>query len=365
MNRPFALAVDPDGQVDELVIPEGHVTGQHRILHTHLGKGYSTIGLGRLLVHCPNTPYEQHANIPAQRLWTALAGGASAPFFRGTVIVTGRRLPDGTYPRMRDGQIEELARNVHPTSWEVPTRPEISAAQLRGVRWWQCDAFAVHADAGTGTWAFVVCDGLGDLVEAQMAAHHFSQRIAIVAAETGDPEAAVYAARGQLAHWTWNFCVEGEPTSTVAVAVWNPRKEEVLIAWAGNSRVYAQSPTGVVEQLTVDHTMAEYKKAHGAPVRDGDEHQLLAHLEEGPVEVVRVHRERASKLLLCTNGTYESIESHRRHGMYATFSLMPPKEAAGALVAEGVSRAIARSEDAQRERDADNATALVVDFAGL
>ncbi|WP_327073169.1 protein phosphatase 2C domain-containing protein [Kitasatospora purpeofusca] len=365
MSLTFALFIDPDGEVDELDTPNSGIEGQHRMVHSHLGKGYSTVGLGRFVLHCTNAPFPQQVNIPAQQMWKDLSGGSLPPVFRGPVVVTGRRRPDGSYPLLPADQLDRLHRSIGAVPWTEPKQPVISAAQDKGTRGEQCDAVAVHTDHATGVWAFVVCDGVEDHVEARWAAHHLAQRIAIVAAETGDPEAAVNAARQDLPTWRLHFCSETKPTATVAAAVWHPRRGEITVAWAGNVRVYAMGATGLVEQLTVDHTVAEFKESRNAPVQPGDEDRLLAHVGEGPVEVLRVYREWVSRLLLCTDGAYGPVERRLRGGVVNTLALMPPKEAAGALVVEGVRAAVERSEDEWGEADAGNATALVVDLSML
>ncbi|MFD7639618.1 PP2C family protein-serine/threonine phosphatase [Kitasatospora sp. NPDC059795] len=366
MERDFALIIDPDGQADALSINEGDITGQHRMLHTCLGKGYATLGLGRFLVHESRTVFDQQANVPAQQLWTGLSGGGSpAPFLRGPVIVTARRRPDGSYPALLPGQLDRLCGRVGQVDWAPPTRPAITAAQAKGTRKEQCDALAVHTDPATGMWAYVVCDGVGDHVETRAMAHAFAQRIAIVAAETGDPGAAVHTARAELPTWQDHFCSETLPTSTVAAAVWRPGAEEVRIAWAGDSRIYVMGDSGFVDRLTEDHNVAGYNRARGAEVREGDEHLLLSSIESGTIQELRVHRERVRELLLCTDGVYGPLEAAHGGGVSAALALMSSKEAAGALVADSVALANRRSWDAWGVCEADNATALIVDFLGL
>ncbi|MEU8919550.1 protein phosphatase 2C domain-containing protein [Kitasatospora sp. NPDC048545] len=365
MERDFALIIDPDGASDELSFLEDDITGQHRRLYACLGKGYTTARLGLFLVHSPRTVSDQQANLPAQQLWTGLSGGSPAPFFRGSVIITGHRRPDGSYPALLPRQLDQLHQHVGRVVWAPPTRPTISAAQRKGARKEQCDAFAVHRDRATGTWAFVVCDGVGDHVETRAMAHTFAQRIAVVAAETGDPGAAVHAARAELPTWQLHICSETEPTATVAAAVWNPREVDIRLAWAGDSRIYAVSPAGLVEQLTEDHNVAAYQRSRRAAVREGDEHMLLSHIASGPVEELRVHRERAVGLLLCTDGVSGPLSADGGSSVADTFALLPPKEAASALVADAVGCAAERSWVAWGESLADNATALIVDIAGL
>ncbi|MEU5385963.1 PP2C family protein-serine/threonine phosphatase [Kitasatospora cineracea] len=365
MKRDFALMIDPDGTVDELSANEGNITGQHRMIHTYLGKGYATVSLGRFLLHEPRRAFPQQANVPAQKLWMGLSGGSTPPIFRGSIIVTARRRPDGSYPALLPGQLDQLHQHIGTLTWTPPTRPLVTAAQAKGTRKEQCDALAVHNDPATGAWAFVVCDGVGDSAETQAMAGHFARRIAIMGAEAGDPAAAVHAARAELDHWIYQSCLRTKPTATVAAAVWSPRAEKIRIAWAGDTRIYAMSSFGLVDLLTEDHNVAAYNRARGAVVREGDEHRLLAAIDSGPVGERQVHRDLAHRLLLCTDGAYGPLEAASRSGVSGAFALMPPKEAVGALVTDSVTLAEERSWAEWGEVAADNATALIVSFGGL
>ncbi|MCX4749269.1 SpoIIE family protein phosphatase [Kitasatospora sp. NBC_01287] len=365
MNRVFALVIDPDGTWDELSSPEGEITAQHQALHTNLGKGYTTTAIGRFLVHWPDTPYDQETNRAAQQLWSGLSGGSPAPFFRGTVIVTARRRPDGSYSGLLPAQLDRLHDNVGEHPWKPQTAPVISTSQEKGTRAQQCDAAAVHTDAATGVWAFALCDGVGDHIETGLLVEHFAPRLARTAAETGDPGAAIHAARAELAHWQMNWCVEEEPTAAVVVAVWDPRRKELLIAWAGDCRAYAMSATGLVTQLTADHNLAAYKASRKMITGPDDHHQLLSHMGEGPVEEMCVHLDRVRRLLLCSDGVYHPIEAASWSGVSTSFALLEPKSAAGRLVVDAVAEAVARSRAECGRLEADNATALVVDFPGL
>ncbi|WP_316521075.1 SpoIIE family protein phosphatase [Kitasatospora brasiliensis] len=364
-NSTFAFAVDPDGEQDEIPNPPVPA-GQREILVRNLGEGYSSLPLGRYTVHCRSREAEEEANRYSQQMWSAIAGGGGrAPFFRGSVLVTGRRRLDGTYTDLTRADVDRLSKTANSTRWVRPAGPPIGGAQLRGQRDKQCDALAAHRDGNSGVWAFVVCDGVGDTDETAAFARYAASRLAYLASELGSPGDAIRQVRAELPDWYRRTGVADGTTSTAAVATWHPDWDEVRIAWAGDSRVWAFSPSGHSELLTEDHNLAAVKRRLGKPVGRWDHNRLLAEVGYGGIEERTVHRDLVDTLVLCTDGAYHPLEKNGAtraaidRYSYVTLDRSLVKSAAGDLVADAVERAVADARMSDCGERADNATTLV------
>ncbi|RGD59379.1 hypothetical protein DR950_17705 [Kitasatospora xanthocidica] len=363
-NSTFAFAVGPDGEQDEIPNPP-EPTGRWEILLRNLGADYSSLPVGRYTMHCRNREAEEAANWHGQQMWSGIAGGGRAPFFRGPVLVTGRRRPDGTYADLTRADVDRLSGAADLTRWVHPEGPSIGGAQLRGQRDKQCDALAVHRDRNSGVWAFVVCDGVGDTGEAAAFARYAAPRLAYVASELGSPGDAIRQVRAELPDWYRRSGVTDGTTSTAVLATWHPDWDEVRIAWAGDSRVWALSPSGRSELVTEDHNMAAVKRSLGMPVGRWDHNRLLADVGYGDIEERTVHRDLVDALVLCTDGAYHPLEKNDATGAaidgysYVTLDHFLAKSTAGDLVADAVSRAVAEARMSRHGERADNATALV------
>nr|BEK65654.1 hypothetical protein KPHV_28810 [Kitasatospora purpeofusca] len=371
MNQTFAFAVDPDGAQDEIgtaLLAPG-VDGQQAMLHRNLGPGYSSLPLGPYVVHSGNRPFEEEVNRYGQQLWSGLAGGGRAPFFRGTVIVTGRRGPDGLYSTLNPKEVRRLAGGAESTLWLPSGGPVIAGAQLQGLRKIQCDALAVHRDRMSGVWAFVVCDGVGDTADVAEFTRDIAPELARRAAATGSAGDAIRMVRAQMPHWLARSGEGTDPTSTAVVATWHPDWQEVDVAWVGDSRAYLLSPSGRGELLTADHNMAQMKRSRGIPVDRWDHNLLLSELGYGEIGERSVHRDGVGVLLLCTDGSYAQVEDGGRSNALpggvdrypcTVLDLYPAKSAAEVLVRDAVEASRAKSLAVDGEERADNATALVV-----
>ncbi|MFF8769030.1 PP2C family protein-serine/threonine phosphatase [Kitasatospora sp. NPDC015120] len=371
MIKTFALVLDPDGIQDELGRPVGrpvvvHTSAEQSVLKSNLGPGYSSLPIGPYILHHGNGPFEEEANRYAQQLWAGLAGGGRAPFFRGSVFVTGRRRADGTYQDLGRDEITRLSDLADSTKWIHPVGPVVSAAQSRGLRREQCDALAVHRDRASGVWAFVVCDGIGDDEEVAGFVRHFAPLLARSAASTGSPGDAIRLGRDAVPGWmaSTDSWVAG---TTAVVVTWHPTWTGLRVGWAGDSRAYAISPTGLGELLTTDHNLAQRKRSRNQPVGPNDHHNLLADLRYGEIGERTVSRGRVDRILLCSDGAYQPLEEAggRLAGGFGAYpatvlDLYPAKSAAGALVSDAVERARVASLRVYGEEHADNATALVV-----
>ncbi|MGW7579689.1 SpoIIE family protein phosphatase [Kitasatospora sp. NPDC054768] len=363
-NSTFAFAVDPDGEQDEIPNPPDS-SGQWEILIRNLGTGYSSLPIGRYTVHCRNREAEEEANRYGQQMWSAIAGGGRAPFFRGSVLVTGRWRPDGTYMDLARADVDRLSKAANSTLWVRPAGPSIGGAQLRGQRDKQCDALAVHRDRNTGVWAFVVCDGVGDTDDTAAFARYAAPRLAYLASELGSPGDAIRRVRDELPDWYLRTGVADGTTSTAALATWHPDWDEVRIAWAGDSRVWALSPSGRSELVTEDHNLAAVKRRLGKPVGRWGHNQLLAEVGYGDIEERTVRRDLVDALVLCTDGAYHPLEKSGAtraaidRYSYVTLDRSLVKSAAGDLVADAVEQAVTDARMSSGGERADNATTLV------
>ncbi len=217
-----------------------------------------------------------------------------------------------------------------PTPWHAVSR--------RGPRRVNADATAVYRDPVTGRSAYAVADGVGD-TEAAAEAARLAVRVAAVTAITDGPEAAVFAAQQALRD------VEGDCVLAVVV----PDGHSCEVAWVGDCRVY-YSNGRVLQQVTVDHTVAEYYRARGRAVQPRMEHVVTTSVRTVKPEWVGTTRTSVAtgRLLLCSDGLHRSLFAHEiQHVLDEPFA---PDTVTHLLV------------DQALERDGkDNCTVLVVD----
>ncbi|PXY21012.1 PP2C family protein-serine/threonine phosphatase [Prauserella muralis] len=227
----------------------------------------------------------------------------------------------------------------------VHTRSD--AASDRGPRAINADAVATHTDPDTGRMAFVVADGVGDHLLAARAARLAASVAAEQAVHHGAAEGLLAAQRELLAQFD-----QPQADAVLVVAVLPaPGGEEETgdIAWVGDCRAYRWNGR-VLHQVTVDHTMAEFWRAHGMTPSPRMEHMVTDSVrtaKPGDVGRARISAG-AGRLVLASDGVHKSL------GLPAIRTLLadgvPAGDTAAALVA------------AARERGSgDNATAVVVD----
>ncbi|MGW4691038.1 hypothetical protein ACWEO1_01460 [Kitasatospora cineracea] len=366
----FAYVIDPDGADDTITHwdpadDQARIRLDARQLTTNLGADYSSHRLGRYVVHHGNPPYVQEVNHYAGQLWTGLASGGPTPVLRGTVLVTGRKLLDGTHRLLDFSEIEHLAALAQePTQWLEPDGLVVSAAQMQGDRARQCDAFAVHRDQTTGVWAFAVCDGIGDSQDTADFVRHFTPRLAKAAATFQRPQKAIEAIRREVEPWQQRRGVGEDVSSTAVVVTWHALWRRVNIAWAGDSRAYEIKAGRQGRLLTADHNLAQQRRAAGEPVGPDDHHRLTADLSWGEIGTRTQHGE-LDRLLLCTDGAYFPLGDGAGPNLAQTADYFDrnyldrywAKSAAGWVV----SRAVERHRSGG-DGPADNATSLVIAF---
>lgn len=214
------------------------------------------------------------------------------------------------------------------------------AVSRRGSRRINADATAVHQDPILGRSAFVVADGVGDS-EPAAAAARLAASVAAATAVTEGPKAAVLAAQEAL------LGLEGDCVLAVAV----PGEHSCEVAWVGDCRAY-YSNGRVLEQITVDHTVAEYFRSLGREATPRMEHMVTTSVQTVKPDRIGVTRTglAAGRLLLCSDGVHKSLSvSDIRAVLDQPFG---PETAARLLV-----------DRALYYGGRDNSTALVVDHA--
>jgi serine/threonine protein phosphatase PrpC len=176
------------------------------------------------------------------------------------------------------------------------------AASSKGPRQVNADASAAHRDPVTGRWAFVVADGVGDSAAAASAAQIAAHTAAVAAAAHGGTEGVLAAQRALLA------VAPGEDDGDCVLTVVVPHESSCDVAWVGDCRAY-YSNGRVLEQITVDHTLAEYFRAHDQPTTPRMEHVVTT-----SVRTVRPERIGTTstglavgRLLLCSDGVHKAL----------------------------------------------------------
>jgi protein phosphatase len=141
----------------------------------------------------------------------------------------------------------------------------------------------------------------------------------------------------------------GDCVLVVAVPGVGPTRTGCDVAWVGDCRAYHWNGR-ILEQITNDHTVAEYFRGHNQPTTPRMEHLVTTSVRTAAEE--RIGRTRTSiansRLLLCTDGVHKLVDLSR---IRATLDQpIPPAGVAGTLVST-----------ARELGSKDNATALVID----
>ncbi|MET9353580.1 protein phosphatase 2C domain-containing protein [Streptomyces sp. NPDC006617] len=348
-----ALLVQPDGQVDEIVL-DSHRPDQLRCIGFHVD-GARAYPLGRLAVVHVGQGRETVNNV-ARQAWMSVTGGSLPPVLRGPVVVTGPANSAGDYTPLPALSAEAVRRASGLLSDTFAVAPGVSAAQHPGGRVHQCDAYAVKRDRASGRWAFAVLDGVGDTPDARRFARRFAPRVARAAALYCDPARALAAARVQARNESrWDFDPATDPSAVAVVAVADHRSPLVRFAWCGDARAYRLTPIGTAVPLTKDHNYAEEQRARGRIPGPYDRDFITSCLMRGSIAAGAVERKYARRLLLCTDGVHVPLEQRGR-GVGDILDLAADaKGAATMCIADAL-------EAAGPDGVPDNATALVVDF---
>lgn len=224
--------------------------------------------------------------------------------------------------------------------------PHWDQASERGPRQVNADATAVHTDPETGLTAYVVADGVGDDLVAARTATIAAEMAARIASVQG-PVAGILAAQEiVLANDDGGDCV-----LVVAVPGVGSTRTGCDVAWVGDCRAYHWNGR-ILEQITNDHTVAEYFRGRGMPTAPRMEHLVTTSVRTAAADRIGSTRTSIanSRLLLCTDGVHKLVDMSMIRSVLD--QPIPPAGTASTLVT------VARQLGSK-----DNATALVVDPA--
>ncbi|MEU9238556.1 hypothetical protein [Streptomyces sp. NPDC048385] len=347
-----ALLVQPDGQVDEIIL-DSRRPDQLRCIGFHVD-GAAAHPLGRqAVIHVGEN--KGTVNNVARHAWMSITAGSLPPVLRGPVVVTGPADRAGDYTPLPELSAEAVLRASGLLADTFAVKPGVSAAQHRGGRTHQSDAYAVKRHQGSGRWAFAVLDGIGDTPEARRFARTFAPRIARAAAMYRNPGRALVAARRAANERYWDFDPSTDPNAVAVVAVVDTKSPLIRFAWCGTARAYRLSPTGRAVPLTRDHVRAGSGEAHGRALAAQDQSAATSSLMRGHIAMGAVERHYSRRLLLCTDGVHIPLERQMRGVGHVLDLAADAKDAATTLVADALAAA-------GPNELADNATALVVDL---
>ncbi|MGW7579695.1 hypothetical protein ACWGKU_05125 [Kitasatospora sp. NPDC054768] len=265
------------------------------------------IRLGPLLVHAAPQAHDRTVNRFARHLWSEIAGGGTAPVFRGPVWATPH--PNAGAPLTRnpwhlDHVIKDILRSTPKTRRR---RWDLSVATVPGGR---PDGFSGHGIAcntGSGRRAVALCDaGTGGLAGGYARRH--AAALAAQAVRTGDPLRALRrqldAVRAEPYSW-------GGSLSGVIVATWRAQDAFLQLAWSGGIAAYCLRTPG---------------DAFGVPVREDHGTGPV-----GPLTYREVSMRTVSWLALATPGANLHATINRGH-LYESLDYGDdPKDAAGRL----------------------------------
>ncbi|MDF9813054.1 protein phosphatase 2C domain-containing protein [Streptomyces sp. SPB162] len=349
-----ALLVQPDGQVDEIML-DSHRPDQLRCIRFYV-HGARAYPLGRRAVVHVGQNRETVNNVAGQA-WMSVTSGSRPPVLRGPVVITGPADRTGDFTPLPALSADAVRRAAGLLSGTFAVAPDVSVAQHRGGRAHQCDAYAVKRDKGSGRWAFAVLDGVGDTPEARRFAQKFAPRVARAAALYCDPARALAAARIEARNESrWGFDPATDPSAVAVVAVADHRSPLIRFAWCGDARAYRLTPIGTAVPLTRDHNFAEEQRSRGRTPGPYDRDFITSCLMRGSITAGVVERKYARRLLLCTDGVHAPLERRGREVGGILDLATDAKDAATMCVADALKAA--GPEDVP-----DNATALVVDFS--
>lgn len=237
------------------------------------------------------------------------------------------------------------------TGYLSPTeRLSWGTASRKGPRDHNADAVSVAHDATNDGLVFALADGIGDTTAAGNAAR-LAVRVAATTPITAGPAGAVMAAQRALSGWRANHRDEemGDCVLLVAMPYADLAGEGYAIAWAGDCRAYRWDGS-TLEQLTTDHTLAEYFRSRKQLVTPRMEHIVTTTArtsEPGTVAGVTAYSGH-SRFLFSSDGLHKTLGNGRIRDILARDD-MTPTEHAAALV-----------DTANRYDSTDNATAIVV-----
>jgi PPM family protein phosphatase len=217
------------------------------------------------------------------------------------------------------------------------------ATSLRGPRRVNADSTASYRDPATGRTGYVVADGVGDSERATLAAQ-LAARTAAAVAVTDGPLQAILAAQSALL-----AAAPGQDDGDCVLVVAVPGEFSCDVAWVGDCRAY-HSNGRILEQITVDHTVAEYYRSRGMAVTPRMEHLVTTSVRTVKAERIGTSHTglAGGRLLLCSDGVHKSLSV--REIRTAVDQPITPEQTSDLLVGTALIGG-----------GRDNATAMVID----
>lgn len=167
------------------------------------------------------------------------------------------------------------------------------------------DAFAQHWFGGTGTFAVAVVDGMGSTDEVANAAWFCADAATRVGARSDARVGLMTAAEG-LRDPTAEF---PEVDAVMAVAVSRP-SAPMVIAWVGDVAAFAWVD-GTLRPITVLHTRAERRRAHGQGIDRRDEAVPTTTVARTSINTIGLAETHARRVLLCSDGVHRVLGPQR------------------------------------------------------
>lgn len=259
--------------------------------------------------------------------------------------------------------------DTRPSTRPITTAHATWAAVMRqGTRKTQADACTVLRCPITGRIAAAVADGVGDRPSSAWIARVGADHAAAVALRTGSPTRAIREAGTNhndrdLAWIAYDARCEdyvGDGDAVLAVVVIQPGADSVRVAWTGDCRVYRLGHTGILDQITTDHTYGERLRRAGVLPTDAPPGRadsiVTSSLSSGPIGTATVPAELCRRLLLASDGIGKQLSSDDIG--IDLFAAEDAAEAAWMLAAD----ADVHGADPDREHS-DNIAAVVLDLA--
>lgn len=212
-------------------------------------------------------------------------------------------------------------------------------ASAQGARQTNADAAVSFVNPLTQEVVFALADGIGDNDAAAGAARVAASVAARAPADEG-PVSALRAAQVAVRARS-----EGDCVLVVALPGTGAGGRGYRIGWVGDVRAYAWDGTRL-QQLTTDHTLAQYFRNRGEPTTRRMEHIVTTTVRTvRPADIGTTQLPGTSTLVLTSDGVHKVLDPAAMHAILAR----QPPQPAGALVESAILRG-----------GTDNATALVV-----
>jgi protein phosphatase len=210
---------------------------------------------------------------------------------------------------------------------------------MQGPRSVNADAVSAFARAGEDI-VFALADGVGDTIGAARTARVAVSAAARTPASAG-PVAALLAAQRAVRD------LDHSGDCVLVVAMPFSDGAGFRVAWVGDARAYSWS-ADAFQQLTTDHTLAQYFRDHGQPAMPKMEHVVTTSVRTAGADEIGTAESHGGGLVLTSDGVHKALAKATMRAV-----LTQPEHSATALV-----------ETAIAAGGSDNATAILVEPPG-